>query len=146
MRGGPLPERIDLDPSGHSGVGGTLGNALTGWREVHGIGYVDRRGLQEAQTWKTTNMNAADKLFQHQKDLMGQQTVQRVREQNWKYLPRDSKLARTLYPGLADADTRKAQASFAAGEGKRPPAQQKLLSDRERAYQSPLGGQSKWSK
>jgi hypothetical protein len=70
-------------------------------------------------------------------------TQRNVREKNWSELPRDSKLARTLYPGLADDDTRKAQASFAASEGKRPPQGAKLLSDTQRGSCSPLGGKAR---
>jgi hypothetical protein len=77
---------------------------------------------------------------------MGQSTVQRQREKNWQELPRFNKLARTLYPNLSDDDTRKAQASFSASEGKRPPKEEKLISNSQRGATSPLGGQSKWSK
>jgi hypothetical protein len=80
----------------------------------------------------------SDKWFQHT-------TQNNQRQQDWRNLPRDSKLARVLYPALADDDTRKAQASFSASEGKRPPQGAKLLSDRTRGCVSPLGNVAKQS-
>jgi hypothetical protein len=70
-------------------------------------------------------------------------TQQNQRERDWKDLPREAKLARTLYPNLSDADTRKAQAAFSASEGKRPPQASPLLSDRTRGCVSPLGNLAK---
>jgi hypothetical protein len=81
----------------------------------------------------------SDKWFQHT-------TQNNQRQQDWKNLPRFNKIARTMYPNLVDADTKRAMASLSANEGKRPPQQPKLLSDKERSYQSPLGGQSVRSK
>ena len=76
-------------------------------------------------------------------DIFLRQTVQRQNEQDWRDLPRFSKLARTLYPGLVDASTRQAQAALSANEGKRPPQIGKLLKDSERGCVSPLGNLAK---
>jgi hypothetical protein len=62
---------------------------------------------------------------------------------DWSSRTRLSKLASVLYPGLADEDTRRQMTELARGEGKRPPAQQPLLSDAERGAVSPLGGRAK---
>jgi hypothetical protein len=66
-----------------------------------------------------------------------------MRTDDWSSRTRLSKLASVLYPHLADEATRKQMIELARGEGKRPPAQQPLLSDHERGVVSPLGGRAK---
>jgi hypothetical protein len=58
----------------------------------------------------------------------------------WWDRPRFSRLASVWYPHLANADVRAEMTRIAAAEGKRPPAEPKLISDAKRGAVSPLGG------
>jgi len=57
----------------------------------------------------------------------------------WDKLPRQTKLARALFPHLASEEDRREMADLARGEGKKAPYQNRLLSDAERGCVSPLG-------
>jgi hypothetical protein len=62
------------------------------------------------------------------------------RSVDWHELPRESRLARVMFPHLADAESQRDMANIARGENKRSPLEG--LADRERArlqQQSPKG-------
>jgi hypothetical protein len=46
-----------------------------------------------------------------------------LKAQTWKDLPRDTKLASVLYPGLATPEVRKEMDALAKSEGKKSPTQ-----------------------
>jgi hypothetical protein len=65
---------------------------------------------------------------------------------DWSKKTRDERRANILFPHLASKDDQQAMKSLAAGEGRKAPHQNKLLSNQERAFVSPLGGTARSSK
>jgi len=86
---------------------------------------------------------SADKLFQHQQELMGQQTQQRQRQIDFKKQTREAQLSAVLWPNNVDEVTRAAMRGLSAQEGRKAPKSSPILSDRQRGYVSQLGGQAK---
>jgi hypothetical protein len=71
---------------------------------------------------------------------------QNDRYRYWERKTEDERLANVLYPHLSSKDDQDTMREIARSEGRKAPHQSKRLSDRERAYVSPLGGQSVRSK
>jgi len=78
--------------------------------------------------------NVAGRLA-HQKDMQ--------RLYDWRSLPKQSRQAAILFPHLAPADVQQAMREIAAGEGRRPPAQQTPPMDTTPRWVSQLGRRSK---
>lgn len=62
----------------------------------------------------------------------------KLKDLDWKDLPRSSKLANVLYP--AHSEFGKQMNDAARQDGKKPPTGPQRLIDAERSYVSPLGG------
>jgi hypothetical protein len=69
--------------------------------------------------------------------------VSKLKETSWHGRSRAERLASVLYPGQTDEKVQAEMKALAANERKRAPAQQALLSDRDRQHVSPLGGKAK---
>ena len=71
---------------------------------------------------------------------------QHDRYKQWTRKTEEERIANVLYPHLSSKDDQDTMREIAASERRKAPHQSKLLSDRERAFVSPLGGQSVRSK
>jgi hypothetical protein len=70
----------------------------------------------------------------------------KLKDLAWKDRPRSERLSAVLYPHLSDELRQKQMNDAARQDGRRAPAQQKLLSDAERGCVSRLGGVADWKK
>jgi hypothetical protein len=71
---------------------------------------------------------------------------QKDRYRNWQNKTDDERCASVLYPTLSSKDDQDTMKEIARSEGRKSPQQSKLLSHRERAATSPLGGVAARSK
>jgi hypothetical protein len=71
---------------------------------------------------------------------------QQDRHRNWEKKTEEERIANVMFPHLSTKDDQQTMKEIARSESRKAPQEQKLLNHQERAYQSPLGGQSKWSR
>jgi hypothetical protein len=74
---------------------------------------------------------------------LAQNYQQHDRYRNWQNKTDDERYASVLYPTLSSKDDQDTMKEIARSEGRKSPQQSKLLSHRERAAASPLGGVAK---
>ena len=72
---------------------------------------------------------------------VSQNYQQNNRYRSWEGKTEGERLANVLYPHLSSKDDHQTMREIAASERRKPPHQSKLLSNKERAFVSPLGGQ-----
>jgi hypothetical protein len=65
---------------------------------------------------------------------------QNNRYRSWEGKTEEERLANVLYPHLSSKDDQQTMREIASSEGRKAPRQSKLLSNKERAFVSPLGG------
>jgi hypothetical protein len=77
---------------------------------------------------------------------VAQNYQQNDRYRHWEGKTEDERIANVLFPHLASKEDAQTMREIASSEGRKAPHQSKLLSNKERAFVSPLGGQSIRSK
>ena len=65
---------------------------------------------------------------------------QQDRYKRWTGKTEEERIASVLFPTLASKDDQQTMREIASSEGRKAPRQSKLLSNKERAFVSPLGG------
>ena len=116
-------------------MGRIVGKDVSEWREVRGIGEADRKRFQALEARKGTTIMS--KWYQGR---VVQNYQQNNRYRSWEGKTEEERLANVLYPHLSSKDDQQTMREIASSEGRKAPRQSKLLSNKERAFVSPLGG------